>query len=158
DPDASLGGLPLDRIELVIAVWAERTAMLAGREDVAYVFPFENRGVEVGVTLTHPHGQIYAYPFVPPIPAHMLELQRAHRAAHPRGVLEAMIADELAADRRVLYAGDHAIAWVPVCARWAYEIWIAPRRSLPFLDGLAAPERRDLARALQRALRKLDGL
>jgi len=88
----------------------------------------------------------------------MLELQRAHQAAHHRGVLEAMIAGELAADRRVLYAGDHAIAWVPACARWAYEIWIAPRRPTPFLGDLDAGERRDLARALQRALRKLDGL
>src|SRR4029453_4384727 len=60
DTDASLGGLPLDRICLLLGVWAHRTTELGGREDVAYVFPFENRGAEVGVTLRHPHGQIHA--------------------------------------------------------------------------------------------------
>jgi UDPglucose--hexose-1-phosphate uridylyltransferase len=67
-PDArgSLGGLPLDRITLLLAVWADRQRELGGRPGIAYVMPFENRGVEVGATLAHPHGQIYAYPFVPP--------------------------------------------------------------------------------------------
>jgi UDPglucose--hexose-1-phosphate uridylyltransferase len=139
-------------------VWADRTAALARRDDVAYVFPFENRGVEVGVTLSHPHGQIYGYPFVPPIPARELDLMRAHFGARGRGLLEELIAGELAADARTLYVGEHAVAWIPVCARWAYEIWIAPRRMAPTLGALDAAERADLARALQRCLRKLDAL
>jgi UDPglucose--hexose-1-phosphate uridylyltransferase len=125
---------------------------------VAYVLPFENRGVEVGVTLHHPHGQIYAYPFVPPVAARQLELQRRHLGEHGTGLLTDLIAAERAEDRRTLYVGDHAIAWVPVCARWAYEIWVAPCRAVPSLAELEGDERRDLARALQIALRKLDGL
>jgi UDPglucose--hexose-1-phosphate uridylyltransferase len=69
-----------------------------------------------------------------------------------------MIASELAADQRTLYVGEQALAWVPVCARWAYEIWIAPRRAAATLDALDAAERRDLAQALGRCLRKLDAL
>jgi UDPglucose--hexose-1-phosphate uridylyltransferase len=158
DPQGSLGGLSLDQLSLVVDVWADRTRALGALDDVAYVFPFENRGVEVGVTLAHPHGQIYAYPFVPPVAARELELMRAHHEAHGRGLLEELIARELAAGERTLYVGDHAVAWVPVCARWAYEIWIAPRRAAPMLDALDAHERRDLAHALGLCLRKLDRL
>ena len=69
DPKASLGTLPLAHIDLLLQVWADRTQKLAQREEIAYVLPFENRGAEVGVTIHHPHGQIYAYPVVPPVPA-----------------------------------------------------------------------------------------
>ncbi|MDX2088699.1 MAG: galactose-1-phosphate uridylyltransferase [Kofleriaceae bacterium] len=158
DPNGSLAGLSLDELALVVDVWADRTRVLGELAEVAYVFPFENRGVEVGVTLPHPHGQIYAYPFVPPVAARELELQRRHLADHGRGLLEDLITDELAVDRRTLYVGSEAIAWVPVCARWAYEIWIAPRRPAPTLDVLVPHERLDLAHALQRCLRKLDAL
>ncbi len=153
DPTQSLGSMSLDRIELVLAVWADRTRVLRERADVAYVFPFENRGVAVGATLQHPHGQIYAYPFVPPIAERALALQRA-----TPGLLAKLFADEIAADLRTLYVSEHSIAVVPVCARWAYEIWVAPRRAVATLDQLGDDERFDLSRALQLALRKLDAL
>jgi UDPglucose--hexose-1-phosphate uridylyltransferase len=153
DPASSLGALPLDHLELVVEVWADRTRELAARDDVAYVFPFENRGVEVGATLQHPHGQIYAYPFVPPIAARELALMEDQP-----GLLQRMIARECELDRRTLYVGPHAIAWVPVCARWAYEVWIAPQRPATRLTELDAAERHDFARAMQIAVRKLDGL
>jgi UDPglucose--hexose-1-phosphate uridylyltransferase len=158
DPSTSLGALRVEHIDLVLQVWADRTQALAARDDAAYVFVFENRGVEVGVTLAHPHGQIYAYPFVPPIVARELELQRAHFARHGHGLLGQLIADELVANERTLHVGPHAVTWVPVCARWAYEVWVAPRRPAPTLAELSDPERRDLAEALRVALRKLDGL
>ena len=88
DPNASLGTLPLVHLELLLEVWAHRYAELGAREDVEYVFPFENRGVEVGVTLHHPHGQIYAYPFVPPVAARELPSSSAYCDAHGRGLLE----------------------------------------------------------------------
>ncbi|HLT40778.1 MAG TPA: galactose-1-phosphate uridylyltransferase [Enhygromyxa sp.] len=158
DPKASLGSLALDHIALIIEVWADRTRVLAAREDVAYVLPFENRGVEVGVTLHHPHGQIYAYPFVPPVAERQLELQRSHHQSRGTGLLADLIAAERAADQRTLHVGERALAWVPVCARWAYEIWIAPLRQVATLAELEPEERRDFARALQIALRKLDRL
>jgi len=158
DPGASLGALPLDHIELVLGVWADRTQALAARPDVACVFAFENRGVEVGATLAHPHGQIYAYPFVPPILARELALQRSHFERHGDSLLGALIAAELAADQRTIYVGPYAVAFVPVCARWAYELWIAPRRPAPALAALSELERLDLARALRIALCKLDRL
>jgi UDPglucose--hexose-1-phosphate uridylyltransferase len=158
DPAGSLGALALERVELVLHVWADRTQALAARGDVEYVFAFENRGAEVGASLAHPHGQIYAYPFVPPIAARALELQQAHYLRRGTSLLGELIAAELAADRRTIYAGEHAVAFVPVCARWAYELWIAPRRPAATLAALSELERLDLARALRLALRKLDAL
>jgi UDPglucose--hexose-1-phosphate uridylyltransferase len=158
DPKGSLGGLPLGHLELIFEVWADRTRELGARPDVAYVFPFENRGVEVGVTLHHPHGQIYAYPFVPPLPERELERQRAGLAERGRGLLEELIAAELADGRRMLYTGPAAVAWLPVFARYPYEAWIAPRRPAPALPDLTAPERADFARALKTVLLKYDRL
>lgn len=158
DPSSKLGALPLDHIELLFEVWADRTRELGARESIHYVFPFENRGVEVGVTLHHPHGQIYAYPFVPPIAERELVEQRVYFAVNHRGLLEDHFRAEISAGERILYLGDRAIALVPVCARYSYEIWVAPRRGLPSLTDLDEADRKDMARALKTALLKLDGL
>jgi UDPglucose--hexose-1-phosphate uridylyltransferase len=158
DAATSLGALPLERVRLIVDVWADRTEELGGRADVEYVFPFENRGAEVGVTLHHPHGQIYGYPFIPPVAARELAAQKAHRDRTGRGLLDAHIQAEVQDGRRLLYAGPDAVAFVPVCARYPYEVWIAPRRPAPLLTDLDAGERADLARALKTVLMKYDGL
>jgi UDPglucose--hexose-1-phosphate uridylyltransferase len=158
NPSQSLGGLPLDHLELVVQVWADRYRALGAISDVQYVMPFENRGVEVGVTLHHPHGQIYAYPFVPPVAARELASQREFFASHSRGLLEDLIEKEIADDRRLLYATHNAIAFIPVCARYSYEVWVAPRRAAPSVADLTAEEQREVARALKTVLMKFDGL
>jgi len=159
DASASLGTLPLPHIELLLDVWAHRYTELGARDDVQYVFPFENRGVEVGVTLHHPHGQIYAYPFIPPIAARELQLQQDHYDRYGRGLLDDHLKAELAdGPQRFLYTGTHVLALVPVCARYPYEVWIAPRRPAPSLADLTSEERADFARALKTVLLKYDGL
>jgi UDPglucose--hexose-1-phosphate uridylyltransferase len=158
DPETSLGALPLWHLELIVEVWGDRYRELAARPDVAYVYAFENRGVEVGVTLRHPHGQIYAYPFVPPIPARALHHQRTHFEAHGATLLEWFVAEELAIERRMIYTGPVMTAFVPVCARYPYEVWIAPRQRVASLADLDAAGRRDLALALKTVLLKYDGL
>ena len=156
--DGALGALPLWHVELLVDVWSDRYCELGARPDVQYVMPFENRGVEVGVTLHHPHGQIYAYPFVPPVAARELEQQQHHLATHGRGLLEDLIAAELRDGRRVVYVDDDALAFVPVCARWAYELWVAPRRAAPSLAALDGGQRHAFANALKTALMLLDGV
>lgn len=158
DSSASLGTLPLWHLELLIDVWGDRYEEIGARPEVAYVFPFENRGVEVGVTLHHPHGQLYAYPFVPPVAARELAQQRAYYEQHHRGLLEDLIAREVADGVRMLYDGSHAAAFVPICARYSYEVWVAPRRAAPSFAALTPPERADFARALKTVLLKFDGL
>ena len=158
DARASLGRLPLWHIELLISVWGDRYTELAARPEIQYVFAFENRGVEVGVTLHHPHGQLYAYPFVPPVPARELEQQRAYYAEHGRGLIEDFIAREVREEVRMLYDGPEAAACMPICARYSYEVWVAPKRAVPSFAELTDPERRDFARALKTVLMKFDGL
>jgi UDPglucose--hexose-1-phosphate uridylyltransferase len=158
DPDASLGMLPLWHLELILSVWGDRYRALGSRADVEYVFIFENRGVEVGVTLGHPHGQIYAYPFVPPVTARELANELAHFEAHGTTLLERFIVDERASQRRMLYDGAHVAAFVPVCARYPYEVWIAPQQAVPSIADLDAAARGDFACALKTVLLKYDGL
>lgn len=158
DPQASLGSLPLAHIELLLAVWGRRTERIAAHPGIRYVLPFENRGVEVGVTLHHPHGQIYAYPVVPPIPQRMHALEAEYLRSQRRPLLQKLIDAELASGERVLYAGAHAVAFVPAWARYPYETWVAPRVATPGFTALDAAQRADLARALKSVLLKFDGL
>ena len=158
DPSQSLGTLPLSQIELLVDVWADRYRELSLRDDVAYVYPFENRGREMGVTLHHPHGQIYGYPFVPPVPARELEFQRAYLERHGRGLVSDLVARELEERVRLIYQGPSVAAFVPVCARYSYEVWIAPYRSAPSVADLTRDERADFAAAMKTVLLKFDGL
>ncbi|SES74027.1 UDPglucose--hexose-1-phosphate uridylyltransferase [Nitrosospira multiformis] len=158
DAKASLGALPLAHIELLMEVWADRTAVMARRGDMAYVLPFENRGAEVGVTLHHPHGQIYAYPVVPPVPSHMQQEAQRYYEAKGKGVLQDLITGEREAGVRMLYEGEHAVAFVPVCARYPYEVWVAPIEPVESFIHLTSEQRADLARALKTVLLKYDSL
>lgn len=154
----SLATLPDWHVEMVLRALVDRTRELGARPDVQYVFPFENRGVEVGVTLHHPHGQIYAYPFVPPIAERELREQRAYHEANGTGLLDDHLRKERDDGRRIIVMRDHAIAVLPACARYAYELWVAPLRPAPLLTDLSDEELADLARVLKTALAKLDGL
>ncbi len=156
DPKTSLGNLALSHIDLLLQVWAERYTELGLRPEINYVMPFENRGVEVGVTLHHPHGQIYAYPVVPPIPQRQLELMESYYQKNGSGLLADMIQTEIKDGLRLVYDGPHAVAFVPICARYPYETWIAPKRPAPSLAALTPAERRDVALALKTILRKYD--
>ncbi|MGZ8218980.1 galactose-1-phosphate uridylyltransferase [Methylomagnum sp.] len=158
DPHGSLGGLPLDHIELLLDVWAHRTTALGHRPEVRYVLPFENRGAEVGVTLHHPHGQIYAYPFVPPVPQFMQDNEAAYYEMAGSPLLEALIEAEADSGERVLYFGPEAIAFVPAWARYPYEVWVAPLAAVACFADLTDGQRADLARALKTVLLKYDGL
>ena len=156
--NASLGSLPLDQVQLVVEVWKDRFEDLGSQSDVQYVMPFENRGVEVGVTLHHPHGQIYAYPFVPPIPARELEHQQTFFDAHGRGLLQAIVAQERQDGRRIVVDTDDVVAFMPPFARYAYEVWIAPAAPLPSLAELDSGGCRALAVVLKTVLTVFDAM
>ncbi|HRO68405.1 MAG TPA: hypothetical protein PL182_12620, partial [Pseudobdellovibrionaceae bacterium] len=154
----SLGRLPLDRLELILHVWADRYRIHRADPRLKYVLPFENRGVEMGVTLHHPHGQIYAYPFVPSVPRLLGEAQHEHWRLEREGLLRSLLLRERHEKVRLIYDGEFAGAVLPACARYPYEIWIAPWEIKPSLEDLRADETRDLARALKTVLLKYDGL
>jgi hypothetical protein len=145
DPQSCLSALPLDHLELLMQVWGDRTRALSELPQIQYVLPFENKGVEVGMTLHHPHGQNYAYPFIPPVPARMGECQLAYYQQHQRGLLQNLMQKEIAANQRILYQDEWAIAFVPVCARYPYEVWLAPIQPVASFLDLTAEQRVGLA-------------
>ncbi|WP_317620667.1 galactose-1-phosphate uridylyltransferase [Actinoplanes sp. KI2] len=152
-PQGSFGSLTPHRARTVIEAWADRTAVLNASPDVEYVFPFENRGREIGVTLPHPHGQIYAFPFVPPKAARMIEMA----SAHPGGNLFGDILDaERRAGTRIVATSAHWTAYVPAAARWPLEVHLAPHRDVPDLPALTSAERDDLALIYLDLLGRLD--
>jgi UDPglucose--hexose-1-phosphate uridylyltransferase len=155
----SLTRMELGKIELLLEVWTERYRELGALEHIQYVMPFENRGVEMGVTLHHPHGQIYAYDHVPPVPERMLEQQQTFFAAHGKGLLEDIIHKELEEGSRVIaHDPGGAVAFVPAFARYPYEVWVAPVRAVPSLLELSHAERKSLAKVLKTVLLKFDHL
>lgn len=158
DPNAALVHLPLSRIELLFKVWADRTTRVGGTHHIQYVLPFENRGSEVGVTLHHPHGQIYAYPFVPQVPERMLAQERDYYLQHGTSLLCDMASKEAEDGRRVLYQDEHAIAFVPACARYPYEVWVMPTAPCKDFASLSEEQRPALARALKTVLLKYENL
>jgi UDPglucose--hexose-1-phosphate uridylyltransferase len=158
DAGSALARLPLARIELLLQVWADRTRRVKGQHHIQYVLPFENRGAEVGVTLHHPHGQIYCYPFVPPVPARMLAQERDWFLQHGTSLLCDMARVEAEDGKRVLYRDEHAIAFVPACARYPYEVWTMPLAPCQDFAALGADQRASLARALKTVLLKFDAL
>ncbi|WP_067968723.1 galactose-1-phosphate uridylyltransferase [Nocardiopsis trehalosi] len=158
DHSASFASLGPRRARTVIEALADRTAALAARPDVAHVFPFENRGPEIGVTLHHPHGQVYGYPFVPPRIARMRAAARAHRDRTGRDLFDATVAAERAAGHRVVAEGEHWTAYVPAAARWPFELHLFPLRRVPWLPDLDDAQRTELAVLLPDLLGAFDGL
>jgi len=101
--DSTFATMPLSQVRKLTRVWKERYVELAKRPEIEYVFIFENKGKEIGVTLSHPHGQIYAYPFIPPTMKIELDAERRHFEAHGRPMMEDWLAMELGG----AYAHEH---------------------------------------------------
>ena len=145
--ELTLARLPAERVRLLVDVWADRYRELGSRAEVAYVYIFENKGEEVGVTLHHPHGQVYALPFVPPFANAELDASRKHLVEKGECLHCTELAAEASGPRVVLEAGS-TVAFVPRAARWPYEVHIYPRRHVASIADLDAGERADLALAL----------
>ncbi|MBU6529919.1 galactose-1-phosphate uridylyltransferase [Streptomyces sp. NPDC057245] len=156
DHDASFAGLSEEQARLVLDAWTDRTAELSHLPSVEQVFCFENRGAEIGVTLGHPHGQIYAYPFTTPRTALMLRSLAAHKdATGGENLFDAVLAEELDGERVVL-EGEHWVAFVPYAAHWPYEVHLYPKRRVPDLLGLDEAARTEFPEVYLELLRRFD--
>ncbi|MER5854377.1 MULTISPECIES: galactose-1-phosphate uridylyltransferase [unclassified Streptomyces] len=156
DHDASFADLTPEQARLVLEAWSDRTSELSHLPSVEQVFCFENRGAEIGVTLGHPHGQIYAYPFTTPRTALMLRSLAAHKeATGGQNLFDAVLERELAGERVVL-AGEHWVAFVPYAAHWPYEVHLYPRRRVPDLPALDEAARTEFPQIYLELLRRFD--
>lgn len=153
DHAGSFGTQSTLRARTVVEAWAERTRALSAVPGIEQVFPFENRGVEIGVTLHHPHGQIYGYPYVPQ------RIRRICASVEEHG--GSLFADILDSERqgpRVLIEGEHFTAFVPFAARWPVEVQLMAHRQVPDLAETTDAERDELAQLTLRLARGLDAL
>ncbi|NEB12043.1 galactose-1-phosphate uridylyltransferase [Streptomyces coelicoflavus] len=156
DHDASFADLSEEQARLVLDAWTDRTSELSHLPSVDQVFCFENRGAEIGVTLGHPHGQIYAYPFTTPRTALMLRSLAAHKdATGGENLFDLVLAEELSGDRVVL-EGEHWAAFVPYAAHWPYEVHLYPKRRVPDLLGLDEAARTEFPQVYLELLRRFD--
>ena len=149
--EGSLGQMPTARVRTIIDALADRTEELSSMPGVQQVFPFENRGEEIGVTLHHPHGQIYAYPFVTPRTKKLMESIRAYGPNLFQDTLDFERASE-----RVLISGEHFTAFVPFAARWPIEIHLLPHRHVQNITQLDDAERDELSEIYSKCLAALD--
>jgi UDPglucose--hexose-1-phosphate uridylyltransferase len=140
--DATFASLGASGARRVVDLWAERSAVLGARPDIAYVLVFENRGADVGATIPHPHGQIYAFDRVPELP--LRELERGTVFDDP--------------GERLVATAPGWRAWVPEAANHPYALTLVPDGEIPDLPSLAAPERDGLALLLVDVLGALDRL
>jgi UDPglucose--hexose-1-phosphate uridylyltransferase len=140
--DATFWSLGVEGARKVVDLWAERSAALGAREDIDYVLVFENRGAEVGATIAHPHGQIYAFDFVPDVPAR--ELERGGNVGEP--------------GERIVAEARGWRAWVPEAPTFPYGLVLSPDDAVPDLPSLDDAGRDGLAELLVDVLGRLDRL
>lgn len=156
--DSSFKDLSHTQIRTVLEAWRDRTHELSQLLYIQHIAPFENRGEEVGVTLNHPHGQIYAYSYIPPKTSRMLNVARSHFSQTGRVLLDDIVAREIADEVRIVAQNSEWVAYVPYASRYPFEIHLAPRRSVPDFVALDESASDAFAPIAKEVLQRLDGV
>lgn len=156
--NSTLAGESEEKIRNLVEVWADRYKELGKMDCVDYVFIFENKGKEIGVTLAHPHGQIYAYPYIPP----RIEKELASSTKHLENTGRCLFCDVIKAEkedgRRIVVENDSFFAVIPFFARYPYEVHIFSKEHKGSLLEFNDSERWELTKILKTMLLKYDNL
>lgn len=158
---ATFADLPYEQVRKLTRVWKDRYEDLSARDGIEYVFIFENKGKEIGVTLTHPHGQIYAYPYIPPVLHTELQCERRHFETTRRNLFDDWLKDEGVCEgqgEREVYRNEHFVALVPFFARYPYEMHIVPFEPIGSLADMDAAHLDGLANILLNTAKRYDRL
>ena len=156
--DLSLAQLEIPEIENLISAWQAQYIDLGRRSEIDYVLIFENKGEAVGVSNPHPHCQIYATNFVFKTIETEVKASRDYLAATGRVLFRDIIDAEQGDGRRIIYENKTAIAFLPYFARYAYEVFIAPRETHSDIASLSVAEVCDLANVLKEITVRFDNL
>jgi UDPglucose--hexose-1-phosphate uridylyltransferase len=157
DHNSAFASLTPERVRTVVEAWADRSTALGNLPGVQQVYCFENRGEEIGVTLHHPHGQIYAFPFATPKTERMIQHAQTYAERHSANLFDDLVARE-AAGPRVVARNEQWVAFVPEAARWPYEVRIFPARRVPDIPALDDEQRDAFGPLYLDVLRRLDRL
>lgn len=158
DHTKQLGQLELNHIMKIIRLWQTRFRELAERTEIKYVFIFENKGAAIGVTIHHPHGQVYAFPYIPPKIETELQSTKKYFESNKRCLFCDIIAEELRDSRRIVAENTSFVASVPFYARWPYEVHIHSKRHFQTITELTDQEATDFASVLKIMAQKYDNL
>ena len=150
--------LSTERIRVLLEAWMDRTRELSKEKFIHHITPFENRGEEVGVTLAHPHGQIYAYSYIPPKVSRMLEVARKHKERTGKVLFDEIVAREIKDEERIVAQNKHWVAYVPYAARYSFEIHLAPKVSVADLSELTTEVADAYPAIAKEVLQRLDGV
>lgn len=156
--NTTLASMPLARIRNLVRVWKDRYQELGAREFIQYVYIFENKGEAVGVTLHHPHGQIYAFPYIPPKVETELKASRDYYENHGECLFCATLREEFQDGRRIVLEGERFVAFIPFFARYPYEVYLAPKNHQRSMAEMTEEDVADLALVLKGLLLKYDAL
>ncbi len=152
----TLANMPLSRICNLLRVWQDRYQELGALNYIKYVLVFENKGEAVGVTLHHPHGQIYAFPFIPPKIETELQASTKYYRQNEKCLFCATLEEEYRDGRRIVFESERFVAFIPFFARYPYEVYLAPKKHLASLNDFSPADLDDLAMTLKGLLLKYD--
>jgi UDPglucose--hexose-1-phosphate uridylyltransferase len=156
--EGEMADLPVEQIAKLVEVWTDRFEELSSHPFVEYVLIFENKGKEIGVTIPHPHGQIYAYPFLPPLIEREILSARKYYEQHGKCLFCSVMEQELQDGRRLVTRNEHFVAFVPFFARFPYEVHVVPVRHVGTLPEMSVEEHWSLAEMLSVVTRTLRNL
>ncbi|MDY3928652.1 MAG: galactose-1-phosphate uridylyltransferase [Clostridia bacterium] len=154
----TLPELPVNHIRELVDLWTERFNELSKDEKIKYVFIFENRGAAVGVTMPHPHGQIYGYPFIPKKIELEINSFKEHREETGHCLMCDMLKDEVEAKSRIITENDDFIVFLPFFSEYPYGVYIASKRHFQNLNDMTEKEKNSLASILKETAGTLDSL
>jgi UDPglucose--hexose-1-phosphate uridylyltransferase len=156
--NVALAELTHEEVQALLRCWQEQYRDLGDRPEIEHVLIFENKGEAVGVSNPHPHCQIYATNFVFKFIENEARISQRHKKDTGRVLFQDILAAEKQDGRRVIFENDSAIAFIPYFARYAYEVYVAPKETHPSLAALSPRELADFAAVLKRVLVKMDNL
>jgi UDPglucose--hexose-1-phosphate uridylyltransferase len=146
------------RVRTLLEAWIDRTAELSKESFIQHIAAFENRGEEVGVTLSHPHGQIYAYSYIPPKVEKMLTVAQKYKEQTGKVLFDQIIAREILEKERIIAKNDRWIAFVPYASRYSFEIHVAPLNPVADLTELTDADRDSFPEIAIEVTKRLDGV
>jgi UDPglucose--hexose-1-phosphate uridylyltransferase len=156
--NSSLGELSKESIEKLIELWVNKYIELGEKDFIKYVFIFENRGEEVGVTITHPHGQIYGFPFIPKKIEIELSSCKEYYETSKKNLYLEILKEELKQKIRIVDENDFFVTFVPYFADYPYQVFIIPRGKRLSIDEFGTEEKTQLGESLKRIVGTYDNL
>lgn len=158
DHDKTFGDLSISNIESLIELWKSRFQVSMGDPELKYTLIMENRGKEMGVTLTHPHGQLYSFPFIPPKIEKELRSSQSYWDNKGKCLFCEIIKVEKENNSRIVAENENFIAFIPYFAKWPFEIHIYPKKHIPYILDVEKENNGNFAGILKTVIRKLDEL